>query len=184
MARPSPADAAPDPERLAELYDRSLLLDRCAGKISRTQEGALRLSLMRQRLLLSMRAAGLPESRWFRLGRRGLYLEPATPANDAAPPYRLHAAPWAAVRRAPAAEPPEATLCRIQGGPTDARARGVAALPLVFPAAPVLLWYWQPALASALACLCLLILVAYVCSPVRRSAPGGLKSPIRGAGRP
>ncbi|MDP9474353.1 MAG: hypothetical protein M3R38_01405 [Actinomycetota bacterium] len=99
-----PADAPPDLARLAELYDRSLLLDRCAERISRTAEGAMRLSLMRRRLLLSMRAAGLPESRWVRVGRRGLYLEPDPAARPDAPAYRLHAAPWAMVRFAPLAE--------------------------------------------------------------------------------
>lgn len=116
-APPSTLDAAPDLARLAELYDRSLLLDRCARALSQSAAGAVRLARMRQRLLLSMRAAGLPESRWFRVGRFGLYLE-ARPDPAPSPPghaYRLYTAPWAAVRFAPAGEAPAATLSRTRG---------------------------------------------------------------------
>lgn len=73
---PSP-DGGADSARLAELHDLALLLDRCAARISRTVEGAARLALLRQRLLLSMRAAGLPEARRFRVVKRVLaYLPP------------------------------------------------------------------------------------------------------------
>ena len=110
---PSPGAGA-DQARLAELHDRALLVDRCAVRISRTAEGSARLALLRHRLLLSMRAAGLPESRWVRVGRVGLYLEPRPePASSpTGPTYRLHTAPWAAVRLAFAAKLPVDNLCK------------------------------------------------------------------------
>ena len=111
--------AGADQARLAELRDRALLLDRCAARISRTVEGAARLALLlRRRLLLSMRAAGLPERRWVRVGRVGLYLEPRPePASSPiAAAYRLRTAPWAAVRLAFAAKLPVDTLRRGRRG--------------------------------------------------------------------
>ena len=124
LSLPSPGAGA-DQARLAELHDRALLLDRCAARISRTAEGAARLGLLRHRLLLSMRAAGLPESRWVRVGRFGLYLEPRPePASSpTGPAYRLHTAPWASVRLAFAAKLPVDALPK--GG--RARVRLVAA---------------------------------------------------------
>lgn len=115
---PSP-DARTDLARLVELHDRALLLDRCAARIPRTAEGAARLALLRERLLLSMRAAGLPESRWFRVGRFGLYLEPCDePASSpTGPAYRLHTAPWVAVRLAFAAGVPLDTPRRTRRAP-------------------------------------------------------------------
>ena len=111
-----PSSSMPDVSRLTELRDRLLLIDRCEAGLARAGASGApstrRLAQMRQRLLLSMRDAGLPEDRWYRLGRRGLYLERADGVSDLAPgaAYRLHDALWSAVRFAPAGEPPGDTL--------------------------------------------------------------------------